>query len=88
LAWNVRTFPLRISSLRNPSESNFDLSALKNTRVKEGVHIQFRADFLDAFNHPWFAGPNTNVYGGSAFGQITAETGYDRRIQLGLKLIC
>lgn len=38
-----------------------------------GVTIQFRADFLNAFNRPWFAGPNTNAYGGSAAGFSTAS---------------
>jgi hypothetical protein len=37
-------------------------------------------------NHAWFAAPNT-VPTSTAFGTITAEQGYMRRVQLGVRVI-
>jgi hypothetical protein len=83
---NFRFWPTRLSDVRSDGVSNFDLSAIKNTRIQERINMQFRAEFLNAMNHPNFANPNTTVTS-AAFGQVTAQTGYSRRIQLGLKLL-
>ena len=37
-----------------PSLYRFDLSAVKRTEIKGRVNFEFRAEFLNAFNHPWF----------------------------------
>jgi len=37
-----------------PRLVRFDLSAVKRVRVKGRVNFEFRAEFLNAFNHPWF----------------------------------
>jgi hypothetical protein len=37
-------------------------------------------------NRVWFSNPNT-IPTSSLFGAITAEQGYMRRVQLGIKLI-
>jgi hypothetical protein len=85
---NVRTWPLRFSQLRLRNGNNVDLALIKNTRVTEGQRIQFRAEFLNAFNHPGFPaaqlGPTS-----ATFGRITAsnQAGYPRRLQLTLKYI-
>ena len=86
LANNVRTFPLRFSGVRGPGTNNTDLSAIKNSRIGEKVNVQFRGEFLNAFNHPTFANPNTTPTS-TAFGTVTATRGYARRIQLGIKII-
>jgi hypothetical protein len=85
---NVRTFPLRFAWLRTDAINNWDLSAIKNTRLAEGKDIQFRAEFLNALNHPLLPAPNTNPTV-VAFGAIQASTqaNYARRIQLTLKFI-
>ena len=86
LAYNVRTFPLRLSGVRGPGMNNWDLSLLKNTTVGgDRVRVQLRGDFLNAMNRPWFANPNMNP-ASTLFGVITAEQGYMRRVQLGLKV--
>jgi len=84
--FNVRTFQLRFSGLRGPSMNNWDLSILKTTRLGDNASLQLRAEFLNAMNHAWFSVPNTNPPS-SAFGSITAEQGYMRRVQLALKLV-
>jgi hypothetical protein len=95
---NIRTFPLRFSFLRVQSISNVDLSLVKNTEITETTRLQFRAEFLNFFNHPWLsavagssgvAGVITNPIN-SNFGQISNisnQANYPRRVQLGLKFL-
>jgi hypothetical protein len=40
--------------VRGPRLVRFDLSTTKRVRVKGRVNAEFRAEFLNAFNHPWF----------------------------------
>jgi hypothetical protein len=93
LASNLRTFPLRFPQIRQPNMSNFDLALIKNTRITEGKLIQFRAEALNAINHPILSSANTNNIitnpTSATFGQIVGSTqaGYPRRIQLTLKFI-
>ena len=86
LVSNVRVLAPRYAFARGPNPSNWDLSTIKNTKITEKVRFQFRGEFLNAFNHPFFANPNTDP-ANTAFGTITATRGYARRIQLGIKLI-
>jgi hypothetical protein len=37
-----------------PRLVRFDLSAVKRVAVKGRLNFEFRAEFLNAFNHPWF----------------------------------
>ncbi len=85
---NVRTFPLRFGFIRADNVNNYDFSVIKNTPVKEGKDIQFKAEFLNAFNHPLFPAPNTTPTA-VAFGTVSASTqaNYPRRIQLSLKFL-
>ncbi len=64
--------------LYGPRFSRYDLSIVKKTRITERVNFEFRAEFLNAFNHINFIVGNpandTNVIGGFAnatFGQVT-----------------
>ena len=52
--YNIRTFPLRFGFIRGDNNNNFDLSVVKNTNLTEGMRLQFRAEFINAFNHVWF----------------------------------
>jgi hypothetical protein len=86
LASNYRLMPTRFNGVRAAGMNQWDLSLSKNTRINERFNGQFRAEFLNAFNHPNFGSPNTSPTS-SAFGQVTSQQGYPRRIQLGLKLV-
>lgn len=88
LASNVRAFPLRFSFLRADNMNNWDLSVQKNTMVKERYNFQFKAEFLNAMNHPLFPAPNTTPTSAS-FGAVTASTqaNYARRIQISGKFV-
>jgi hypothetical protein len=55
------------------------------SRLREGMHLQFRAEAFNVFNHPQFQGPHT-VVGQSDFGTITETVNNPRELQLALKL--
>jgi hypothetical protein len=88
LASNVRSFPLRFSFLRSDIMNNWDISVQKNTLIKERYNFQFKAEFLNAMNHPLFPAPNTTPTA-AAFGSVVASTqaNYARRVQLTGKFI-
>ena len=75
----------RTLQLRGPGEANWDISLFKNILVRERVNAQFRAETYNAFNTPWFTGPNTS-FGSASFGQITAQANFPRYVQLGLRV--
>jgi len=77
---------LYISGLRSATYNTWDMSVLKNTKIHERISFQFRAEFLNAFNHPTFSAPNTTVTN-AAFGQVTGEDTWPRYIQFGFKVI-
>ena len=85
---NLRTFPLRLSNVRTHSINNVDLSIIKKTRLWEGKNLEFRGEFINAFNHVLLPAPNTTVTS-AAFGQIVAsnQANYPRRIQLTVKFV-
>jgi hypothetical protein len=80
--------------LDGPSQHNFDFSMFKNIPFKERYNVQFRAEFFNAFNTPYFGAPNgigfsTNdsvVPDGSRMGEIRSLTNSMRIIQFGLKV--
>jgi hypothetical protein len=73
-----------------------DFSLSKKTMVTERVSVEFRADFLNAFNRTVFGlGTGGDLYGsvlfnnsvGSAsFGSVTSQSNTPREIQFGLKI--
>ena len=90
----VRTFPFRIPTIRGPRQNNFDLAVIKQTLIKEGMNLEFRAEALNAANHPYFPNPNMTVTAAqgvndTGFGQISASTmsNYARRLQMSLRLV-
>lgn len=92
LVRQIRTFPLRIGSLRGDPGNNWDLAVIKNTRIAEGKDVQFKAEFLNALNHPQFPVPSGNGANPAnlTFGSISNssnQANYPRRIQLSLKFL-
>ena len=82
--------------LQGPGTVDFDYAVMKETPIKEGLRLQFRAEFFNLLNHPNFALPNPSAFvqtanGGGApnptFGKITATTTSSRQIQFALKLL-
>ena len=82
LASNIRTFPLRLTGLRTHEWNTCNISLVKNFRIREGLRFQVRADAVDAFNHPIFAGPNT-APANTLFGTVNNTQGsYQRSVEL------
>jgi hypothetical protein len=76
----------RVSDIRVDGIRNFDLSLFKHFRIVERVTLEFRAEFLNAFNTPRFGGPNTSVTA-AAFGVISSQANNPRQVQFGLKFL-
>jgi len=68
-----------------PHYVDVDFSLQKNFQFTETKRLQFRADFLNAFNHPNFAAPNTSYSPTSTnFGYITNSQD-PRNLEFALK---
>jgi hypothetical protein len=70
--------------LPTPGNVVFDLSLARRFYIREAQTIEFRSEFLNAFNHPNFGTPGPYPDFGPFFGQILT-TGQPRRIQLALR---
>ena len=71
--------------LDGPSLQTINLSLVKNTALREGVSLQFRAESFNLLNRPNFGLPDIFI-GSPTFGQILSA-GDPRHIQFGLKLL-
>lgn len=85
LASNIRYMPSRFTGIRADGMNNWDISVIKNTYFTERIYLQFRAEFINAFNHSQFSPPNTTP-SSTAFGTVTETAQMPRIVQLGLKL--
>ena len=84
LASNYRVSALRFSGIRGDGQSRWDLSAIKNFAVTERWKVQFRAECLNAMNHPNLFAPNTTPTN-TAFGTITGQD-VPRSWQMALRI--
>ena len=73
------------NTLTGPDYKNVNASLIKDTRIKEAVTLQFRAEFFNLFNRPNFDLPD-NFFLSPTFGQVLSAQA-PRRIQFGLKLL-
>jgi len=79
--------------LQAPGLAETDLSFTKLFSFSERLHLQFRTEVFNLFNHTNFNAPNPVVYasgtGGPSptAGVITATSNTSRQIQFGLKLL-
>jgi hypothetical protein len=85
-AYTFGSTPRSLGSVRSDGLSGIDFSVVKNTRLVEGVALQFRAEFFNLTNTVRFAPPNTS-FGSAAFGQVSSQSNQPRVIQFALKLI-
>ena len=80
------------NTMVGPGQFMMDMSFFKNTRIAEGVNLQFRAEVFNTLNHTNFKLPSSGTGGnggnqvnssifGAAFGAFAP-----RQIQLALKL--
>jgi len=77
--------------VNGPNFVNTDFSVVKRFALpKEGMGLDFRAEFFNLFNHAQFGLPNTGATGyadieTANFGAITSTVGNPRLVQFGLK---
>jgi hypothetical protein len=72
-----------------PGINNWNIGIHKDTRIRENLRFQFRAELFNAFNHTQFALPNGryNASTSSTFGRVSAIGQPPRIGQFGVKLI-
>jgi hypothetical protein len=83
------------SPVYGPRFVNTDFSVIKDFPIsfREGMNLQFRAEFFNLFNHPHFYLPGTSaasmqdVDSPSSFGVVNNTLNDPRFIQLGLKVL-
>ncbi len=61
------------NTIVGPGLSQVDFAAIKDTRIRESLALQFRAEFFNLFNHPQFGQPNTSLFTAGAAGACTAS---------------
>ena len=78
-------------TLTGPGLATWDLSFLKDTRLRENLNVQFRAELFNVLNRANFNTPNAIVFTPSGVsptaGVITSPSTTSRQIQFGLKLL-
>ncbi len=77
--------------LRGDGLKNFDLGIYRNFQPTERLKIEFRSELFNLPNHPNFFFPNASA-SSRAFGTVSraafqSQTGAQRQIQFGLKLV-
>jgi hypothetical protein len=77
-------------TLIGPGLATWDLSFLKDTPIREGLNLQFRAELFNLLDRANFNTPNAIVFTPTGVsptaGVITSTSTTSRQIQLGLKL--
>ncbi len=67
-----------------PHISNTDFALLKTIQLSEAMHIDFRAELFNIFNHSQFFNPDGNFSDGQQFGQV-GQARDPRLMQFALK---
>ena len=85
LASNIRTFPKALAGVRGDGQTDWNLSLIKQIKLKERLKLELRFEGYDVLNHPNFADPNTGVTT-SAFGTVTSQSGLSREFQGAMRI--
>ncbi len=75
-------------ALFGPPQNDLDFALLKEFKLSERFHLEFRGEFYDFLNTPIFGYPGGTV-GTATFGELTSTYNSDeeREVQLALKLL-
>jgi hypothetical protein len=78
-------------TLMGPGLATWDFSVLKDTRIRERLNLQFRAEIFNLLNRANFNLPNAVVFTPTGVsptaGAITSTSTTSRQVQFGLKLL-
>jgi len=79
------------NTLIGPGLATWDFSVLKDTRIRERLNLQFRAEIFNLLNRANFNLPSAVVFTPSGVsptaGVITSTSTTSRQVQLGLKIL-
>jgi hypothetical protein len=75
---------LQLLQFDGPSQTSWDFSVIKRTRISETKNIEFRADLFNFLNHPLFFVGDYDI-NSATFGRITQLNFGARVTQLALK---
>ena len=76
----------RRNILDAPGYSNTDLAVLRHFNMFDKADLEFRGEFFDAWNTPYFAPPGNNIGSPPTLGKITSAND-GRNIQVALKIV-
>lgn len=71
-----------------PRQANTDFSVIRTfplSKIREGIDLQFRAEFFNIFNTAQFDQPDSS-YGDPGFGKISDTINSSRQIQFAVKI--
>jgi len=79
------------NTVMGPQLVNLDFAITKATKLRENFNLEFRTEFFNLFNHPYFAVPIRMIFSSSratsgSAGVINSTDNTGREIQFGLKL--
>jgi hypothetical protein len=74
----------QVGSYTGPGLQGVDFSVAKDFHIVEHQSLQFRAEAINALNHPILAGPNSSI--GTTFG-LTNNAQGERNLQFALKYL-
>jgi len=84
----LRNVPTTLTGMRNQPFLNVNLSLSKTFNFSEKTKLQFRAEAINAFNHPYFGnGIGLDPSNAAAFGIVTTQRNNPRDIQYGVKFV-
>jgi hypothetical protein len=72
--------------MTGPNFWNTDFALVKAFTLREPLHLEFRAELFNLFNHPNFGNPGANVSSSGSFGVISSTVSSPRIAQFALKL--
>jgi Carboxypeptidase regulatory-like domain/TonB-dependent Receptor Plug Domain len=75
-----------VGAIMGPGQFNWDMSLIKNTKITEGLSMQFRTEFYNIWNHAQFNPPVNNV-ADATFGQVQNSSVPPRIMQFALKFL-
>jgi len=87
-AFALGNAPPTLPQLRSFALYNENISAIKRTKLHEGVNFELRADFFNAFNRVAFGLPDMNFSDvtSGGFGKIGSQANSPRVIQFGARV--
>ena len=76
----------RRNIIDGPGLVDTDFTVMRHFNAWDKADVEFRSEFFNAFNHPYFGPPNNNINNASTVGRLTSASD-GREIQFALKIL-